>query len=500
MNLNKVKIISIALILLTFYVLIVDVNAYTKVSKDKLIYEINSATLDETGISISGWSFIGESQHFSDTKDFYGALLLDNGNEILEFPLSFYRKDMTDLMKMGNPRRCGDNEYNQNARTCYYDYSNVGWSVFIPLESLSDDSIYNISLNIKTYKSNQNFVTRVVFATDLQIITDEERDRVISLNAAINNTRLLINHDYVMVRKNPYKDSNVYYSDKSCSLEYGKVQYFIKSTEYLRVKGYRSIDDVTWYQVGTQEIGCYNSLASVIEGDTLAWIPSTYVSYNGSMATINVKNIYEEPIIYLENQTIYVGDTSFNPDLYVTAYDKHDGQIVPIRVRTNLDINKVGRYMVMYRATNSKNLSVLDIMYVDVIEKNTNLPPIIEAYDQIIYVNDIYDPMKNATAYDKEEEDITNKIQLTTTVTSSKQGNYEQCYYVEDSLGLSDNKCVQITVLPNVIDPIYQTNSIRFVDINKPFYQESIPSIWINLKNTLLNNIKATKTIKSGYY
>lgn len=500
MNFNKIKFVSFTLLILVFYILVIDVHAYTTVNKEKLIYEINSAKLDETGISLTGWSFIGESQHYSNVNDFYGAIVLDNGHEQLEFPLLFHKKEMTDLMKMGNPRKCSINEYNQNARTCYYDYSMVGWTVFIPIELLSDDSIYNMSIQMKALKSGQEYKTKVVFATDLQIVNDVERDRIVSLNAAINNTRLVVNHDFVMVRRAPTKDSDVYYSNKNCSLTYGNVQYFIKNTEYLRVKNYKLIDDVTWYQIGTQEIGCYNSLASVIEGESLSWIPSTYVSYNGSIATINVQNSYDKPIIYLEDQTIYVGDTTFNPDLYVTAYDKYDGQIIPKQVSNNLNVNIVGRYRIMYRAINSKNNSAYAIMYINVIEKNTNLPPIIEAYDQILYINDIYDPMSNVKATDKEEGDITNKIQLTSTVTTNQQGKYEQCYYVEDSKGLSDNKCVYITVLPNVIEPIYKSNSIRFIDINNPFYFESIPNMWINLKNILLSKIKTDTTIMTGYY
>lgn len=496
MRINRKILITLCLILC----FIQPVYSYELVSKEHLIYEIQTAQLSEKGISIEGWSFIGESQHFNNTNEFSGTILLDNGKSKLEYPLNFKRKDMTNLMKMGNPRKCGANEYNKKGRECYYDYSMVGWNVFIPIEDLMDDARYKLRICMKALKSGQEYETPVIIANEFQAIDDTPRQRVVSINSAINNTRVLVNHDFVMVRKAPAKNAEVYYAQKPCSLTYGSVLYFIKYTEFLRVKNYKPIDDVTWYQVGVDEIGCYNSKASVMEGERLAWIPSTYVSYNGTVATIDVVNTYTAPIIYLENQTIYVGDTSFNPDDYVTAYDAYDGVIIPIRKRTNLNVFKVGRYYVQYYATNSKNKTTSKMMYVDVIEKEENTPPIISAFDQTLYQNDTYNPMYNVNATDLEDGDLTQSIILTNSVDTSKIGVFNQCYYVEDSKGLSDETCVKITVLPKLIPPIYQHNSIRFIDSNRPFYKERIPIKWSNLINQVISSANSSSVLRRGRY
>ena len=237
------RIITLIIIQLTTLITIVNIHATTiNITKEKLIYEVTSANLNDEGIALSGWSFIGESQHFNDLNAFEGAILLDNGVEILEFPLNFYKKDITSLMRMENTSKCKENEYNQKARYCYYEYSNVGWNVFIPIESLADNSVYNIYLQMKALNSGQDYKTKIVFATEMQIMNDIARNRVVSLNSSIDNTRVTVNHDYVMVRKNPSKDSTLYYSNKSCSLTYGSALYFIKYTEYLRVKAYKLVD------------------------------------------------------------------------------------------------------------------------------------------------------------------------------------------------------------------------------------------------------------------
>lgn len=488
------------LLFFAFIQLFTQVNAYELVNKEKLIYEIQEAVLNEEGISLSGWSFIGESQHFNNRNDFDGYFIIDNGKHILKYPLNFHKKEMTNLMKMGNPRRCGDNEFNMKARDCYYDFSMVGWNVFIPITDLMDNTKYTARIHMKALKSGQDYQTYALFSNEFQVIEDKPRNRIVSLNSGIQNTRIVVNHDYVMVREKPSKTSNIYNSSNSCSLTFGSVLYFIKYTEYLRVKNYVNIDDVTWYQVGVEEIGCFDSKASVIEGNRLAWIPSTYVNYNGTIATIEIRNTYTKPIIYLENQTVYVGDTSFNPDLYVSAYDYYDGIIVPKRTRSNLNILVPGRYYVQYSATNSKNKTTTKMMYVDVIEKKINTPPIITAYDQSIYQNSTYNPLQNVSAYDLEDGDITNKIKLTTFIDSKIVGTHEQCYYVEDKEGLSNDKCVNITVLPRIIPPIYQNSNLRFIDSKNPFYKEPVPNKWKELINMLITYANSTTTIMKSYY
>lgn len=491
----------VVLILMISNIYSVPVYGYEMVGKDKLVYEINSAKLDSNGITLSGWSFIGESQHFTNTKDFSGSIVIYNGKHELEYPLVFKALDMTGIMKLLNTSRCGDTQYNKPGRQCYYDLTTVGWDVHIPISDLMDDTRYLMRLQMYAHKTGGKYKSNVIFATESQSVNDVAGDRVVSLNSGLDSTRLIVNHDLVLVRKNPSKDSTKYVSVRSCSTQYGNILYFIKNSTYLNVVKYQVVDNVSWYRIGIKESGCLDSKAVVTEGNIPAWIPSTFVDYNGTVATIDVvKNVYA-PIIYLEDHIVNEGDTSFDPDDHVRGYDKQDGVVIPIQTASNLDLNTTGRYFVEYTATNSKGLSTTEIMYIDVIEQGENTPPIISALGQTIYKgDDTFDPMRNVTASDLEDGDLTDQIVIKNTIDIDEVGVQELCYYVEDSKGLSTELCVEISVIPSVLDPIYQDNALRFIDKNRLFYQESIPSKWSSNYDILMDVIESNGSIRTGTY
>ncbi|MBE6114808.1 MAG: DUF5011 domain-containing protein [Erysipelotrichaceae bacterium] len=493
--------IFIVLVMLLSFLGNIPVHGYEMVGKEKLVYEINSAVLESDGITLSGWSFIGESQHFTDPSEFSGSIVIYNGRHELEYPLVFRELDMTAIMKLLNTSRCGDKQYNRLGRECYYDLTMVGWDVHIPLSDLMDDTRYLMKLQMSAHKTGEKYQTNVIFASESQSIHDSERDRVVSLNSGLDSTRLIVNHDLVLVRKNASEDSVKYVSLYSCSTTYGNVLYFIKYSTYLNVLRYQVVEDVTWYRIGIKEAGCYQSMAVVREGSIPAWIPSTFVDYNGTVATIDVvKNVYG-PIIYLEDQMVYLGDTTFDPDAHVRAFDKQDGVIVPIQTSSNLNVNTVGRYYVEYAATNSVGITTTEIMYVDVVLEGDNTPPIITALSQVIYKgDDSFDPLRNVMATDLEDGDITDQIVVMNEIDIEDVGIQELCYYVEDSGGLSKELCVEVNVLPKVIDPIYQESNLRFIDKNRVFYQESIPSKWSSNYDVLMDVVESSGSVRRGTY
>ncbi|MDY5913400.1 MAG: DUF5011 domain-containing protein [Inconstantimicrobium porci] len=79
-----------------------------------------------------------------------------------------------------------------------------------------------------------------------------------------------------------------------------------------------------------------------------------------------------------------------------------------------------------------------------------NKAPKIIAMDRIVKLGDTFDPLKGVMALDKEDGNLTDKIQVTkNTVDTSKVGKYKVEYKVTDSQGESAVKTISVTVLKN---------------------------------------------------
>ena len=79
-----------------------------------------------------------------------------------------------------------------------------------------------------------------------------------------------------------------------------------------------------------------------------------------------------------------------------------------------------------------------------------NNAPVINVNDKTIYVGDEFDALSGATsgvATDKEDGDLTSKIEFTGNVDTTKPGTYEVTYKVADSEGLVTTKTITVTVL-----------------------------------------------------
>ena len=76
-----------------------------------------------------------------------------------------------------------------------------------------------------------------------------------------------------------------------------------------------------------------------------------------------------------------------------------------------------------------------------------NHTPVITAEDKTLTVGDSFDVMAGVTALDKEDGDLTDKIEvINNTVDTSKAGTYTVTYKVTDSNGASVTKTITITV------------------------------------------------------
>lgn len=83
-----------------------------------------------------------------------------------------------------------------------------------------------------------------------------------------------------------------------------------------------------------------------------------------------------------------------------------------------------------------------------------NHVPTINASDKTITVGDKFDPMKDVTANDNEDGDLTSKIKVIhNTVDTKKAGTYEVTYQVTDSQGATVTKTLKVAVKAAPVNP-----------------------------------------------
>ena len=90
---------------------------------------------------------------------------------------------------------------------------------------------------------------------------------------------------------------------------------------------------------------------------------------------------------------------------------------------------------------------ILDALSFTVHYKDDNIAPVINAKDRTMKIGDKFNPLEGVTASDKEDGDLTNKIEIVeNTVDTTKSGEYKVVYKVTDSNGLSCTKEIKVTV------------------------------------------------------
>lgn len=198
-------------------------------------------------------------------------------------------------------------------------------------------------------------------------------------------------------------------------------------------------------EVDTTKPGKYEVTYKVTDSGGASHVKTIKVTVNPKMEPINAA-----PIIKAEDKTLTVGDT-FDPMADVTATDAEDGNLTDkIEILNNeVDTTKPGKYEVTYKVTDRKGASYTKTITVTVNPKMEplNEAPTIDVTDKEITVGDKFDPKDGVTAKDKEDGNLTDKIEiLKNTVDPSKPGVYEVTYKVTDSKGASCTKTIKVTV------------------------------------------------------
>ena len=198
-------------------------------------------------------------------------------------------------------------------------------------------------------------------------------------------------------------------------------------------------------EVDTTKPGKYEVTYKVTDSKGASYTKYITVTVNPKMEVLNAI-----PTIKAEDKTLTVGDT-FDPKADVTAEDVEDGDLTDkIEVLKNeVDTTKAGKYEVTYKVTDRKGASRTKTITVTVNPKMEplNEAPTIDVTDKEITVGDKFDPKDGVTAKDKEDGNLTDKIEiLKNTVDPSKPGVYEVTYKVTDSKGASCTKTIKVTV------------------------------------------------------
>ena len=203
--------------------------------------------------------------------------------------------------------------------------------------------------------------------------------------------------------------------------------------------------------VNTSIAGEYKVLYSATDSKGKTTKVQSKVTVNPKTSTIN-----NAPVITAEDKTIKVGD-EFDPKAEVKATDKEDGDITSKIevVQNDVDTSKEGTYTVKYSVKDSKGATVtktIKVIVEPIESSEINNVPVIIAEDKTIKVGDKFDPKADVKATDKEDGDITSKIEVVqNNVDTSKEGTYTVKYSVKDSKGATATKTIKVTVKKDIV-------------------------------------------------
>ncbi|WP_099221922.1 immunoglobulin-like domain-containing protein [Listeria costaricensis] len=203
---------------------------------------------------------------------------------------------------------------------------------------------------------------------------------------------------------------------------------------------------VTKNEVDTSKAGVYDVSYSVTDSGNLTTTKAIKV-------TVKENPVNTAPTIQAEDRTIGL-NANFDPLENVTATDKEDGDLTSkiVVTQNEVDSSKAGSYKVSYKVTDSAGLSAEKTITVTVLATE-NEAPVINATDKTIKVGDKFDPKADVTATDKEDGDLTSKIEVVKNeVDASKAGSYKVTYRVIDSAGIMTEKTITVTVKDGTID------------------------------------------------
>lgn len=210
----------------------------------------------------------------------------------------------------------------------------------------------------------------------------------------------------------------------------------------------------------TTKAGSYTVTYKVTDSKGASSTKTITVVVNPTMEELN-----HIPHITADDQVLTVGDT-LNVFNNVSAMDDEDGELTgsvkvidsTVPVDENGNTTEVGSYTITYQVTDSQGASSTKTITVTVNPKmeELNQIPTIEAEDKTLTVGDSLEVMRDVTATDAEDGDVTgniqileNKVPMDESGKTTQAGTYTITYLVTDSKGASSTKTITVTVKEN---------------------------------------------------
>lgn len=224
-------------------------------------------------------------------------------------------------------------------------------------------------------------------------------------------------------------------------------------------------DGYTWYQVPVNLSGNDNSYGWTI-ANFKDQVSFEFTMYNADEDNKNLQiETNNPPVINASDRTITQGE-QFDKLENVTAKDEEDGSLTDkIVVEGSVDIDTPGTYYLTYSVTDSKGAKQELKVTITVIK---NEVPEIKAEDKVITEKEEFNELENVTAQDKEDGDLTKKIEVKeNTVDTTKVGEYKITYSITDSYNQTTKKTIKVTVVKNQIPQIIASD--KTIVINSKF-------------------------------
>ncbi len=456
------------------------INAYgaseVMVSKKELPYEILNISMQNSSIVIEGWSLISYKQHYLNESDHLTELEFFSINDSFRISATLTSLSLTKQMEYFGSPICNFNSINQIPEVCNFNYERVGFTAIVPLNKFVVNQVYQTNIISHALRANLSYKTPVYYPilNDLNFTNSGKEYHIIS---RLDDTEIKVNATTVLARKQAAKVSPYWYSGTNCSSTYKNQLFFLVNTTYRNVFEKIISDNTSYYRVSSNLSACDGPRRRIVEGGSInpVWIASTYVLYSGTPLQISSNLVNQAPYFEKTKATIYK-DQLFDWSSYVKAFDLEDGNISHkiIQVSSNY-VNEIGTYRINLKVSDSKGLTSTTELIVDVIAlPNSN--PVLYAENTKILQYSNFNALDYVSAYDNEDGNLNHKIITLNAIDTSILSVQEQCYYVEDSKGLNDIKCIEIEIFSNKV--VY--DKFRMISDNNLFYKQEIPNNWIN--------------------
>ncbi|MFQ8921377.1 MAG: immunoglobulin-like domain-containing protein [Clostridium paraputrificum] len=345
---------------------------------------------------------------------------------------------------------------------------NLGWNQISDISALS--GLTNLqSLNLRYNKISD--ISSLSGLTNLQYL-NLETNQISDISALSGLTNL--------------QDLNLSYNEISdISLLSGltNLQYLDISNQDIKKETVNSNGNIVEIENNTKNVngeiiapnhisnsGIYDANTNLIKWDNITSNTAEFYTFSNNVKIGSADGTFSgevsQPIQYKSNDKPVISGADnisikegieFNPMTGVTATDTEDGNITKdIKVTGNVDINKPGKYELIYTVTDTDNNTVTAKRIVTVLPRLSviNKVPTIIGTDKILTVGDNFNPLDGVIANDPEDGEIilTESNIIKNTVDMNQAGTYFITYKVTDKKGASTTRTINVTVNPKMED------------------------------------------------